>query len=62
MKEPQFYDPAERAREKQRARDKDDADLRSGKVTRDELAARNGFFSSVAISQGRIKFPGSFDG
>lgn len=62
MKEPQFYDPAERAREKLRARDKDEADLGSGKVTRDELAARNGFFSSVAIRQGRIKFRGSSDG
>lgn len=62
MKGLQFYDPAERAREKQQARDEDEADLRSGKVTSDELAARNGFFSRLAIRQGRIKFRGSLDG
>jgi hypothetical protein len=31
-------------------------------VTSDELAARNGFFSRLAIRQGRIKFRGSLDG
>lgn len=49
-----YYDPAERAREKQLARDKDDEDLRTGKVTREELSKRNGFFSSLDFSKATI--------
>ena len=37
-----YFDPKERAREKQASRDKDDEDLRSGKITREELNRRNG--------------------
>ncbi len=36
------YDPEERAREKARSRQKDDEDLRSGAVSREELQRRNG--------------------
>lgn len=54
-----YYDPAERALEKQRARDQDDEDLRTGKVTREELSRRNGFFSSLDFSKARIRFPKS---
>ena len=50
-----YYDPAERAREKQLARDKDDEDLRTGKVTREELSKRNGFFSSLDFSNAIIR-------
>ena len=50
-----YYDPAERAREKQRAREQDDEDLRTGKVTREELSQRNGFFSSLDFSKATIR-------
>lgn len=50
-----YYDPRERALEKQRARDQDDEDLRTGKVTREELSQRNGFFSSLDFSNAIIR-------
>lgn len=52
-----YYDPKERALEKQRSREQDDADLKSGKVTREELSKRNGFFSSLDIQSSKIVFP-----
>lgn len=52
-----YYDPKERALEKQRSREQDDADLKSGKVTREELSKRNGFFSSLDIKSSKIVFP-----
>lgn len=53
----EFYDPKERARQKQAARDKDDEDLRTGKVTREELRKRNGFFSGLDFSKAKIVLP-----
>lgn len=49
-----YYDPRERALEKQRAREQDDEDLRTGKITREELSQRNGFFSSLDIANSKI--------
>jgi hypothetical protein len=51
------FDPKARAAEKQAARDKDEADLKSGKVTREELSKRNGFFSSLDIKNATIVRP-----
>lgn len=39
-----YYDPAERAREKQASRDEDARRLAAGEVTREELAQENGLF------------------
>ena len=50
-----YYNPKERALEKQRAREQDDEDLRTGKVTREELSKRNGFFSSLDFSNSTIR-------
>ena len=55
----EYYDPAERARQKQLAREQDDEDLRTGRVTREELSRRNGFFSSLDFSKATIIFPKS---
>ncbi len=49
-----YYDPKERALEKQRSREQDDADLKSGKITKEELSKRNGFFSSLDIKNAKI--------
>ena len=49
-----YFDPNERALEKQRSRDQDQADLESGKVSKEELSKRNGFFSSLDIKNGTI--------
>lgn len=49
MPEVCLYDPAERQMEKERSRAADEADLRSGSVSRGDLSARNGFFSSLQI-------------
>lgn len=49
------YDPVQRAKDKQASRDQDEADLNSGKVTREELAKRNGFFSSLDLSEAYIR-------
>ena len=49
-----YYDPAERARQKQLAREQDDKDLRTEKITREELSRRNGFFSSLDIANSKI--------
>lgn len=50
-----LYDPMERQREKQRSRDQDDRDLRMGAVSRQELGARNGFFSSLDVANSSIR-------
>ncbi len=49
-----FYSPAERQREKQQSRDRDDSDLRAGRVSAEELAELNGFCSSLNVSNARI--------
>jgi len=43
--EDEFYDPAERAREKQRSRDEDRRALASGEKSPEELQRENGLFS-----------------
>jgi hypothetical protein len=54
-----YYDVLERQRAKQRSRDQDDCDLRSGAVSLIELAQQNGFFGGLAIGCGRIGRRGS---
>jgi len=49
------YDPNERIREKQRAREQDDADLASGRVSAAELSARNNFFAGFDIRNAEIE-------
>jgi hypothetical protein len=39
------YDPAERAAEKQRSREADERALASGELTREQLTAKNAYFS-----------------
>lgn len=56
--EVETFDPEERRREKQAAREKDDEDLRTGKVTAEQLRKRNGFFSSLDFTNSRIRFRG----
>lgn len=51
------FDPIERRREKQAARDKDEEDLRAGRVTPEELSKRNGFFSALDIKNAKIVLP-----
>lgn len=48
------YDPAERARQKEADRQRDDARLRNGDVSRAELAREVGFFSSLDLSRSKI--------
>ena len=54
-----YFDVLERQRAKQRSRDQDDRDLRSGALSREELALQNSFFDGLAISRGRIARRGS---
>lgn len=49
------FNPAERQQEKARARAADDLALQSGEVSRDELRARNGFFSSLEIVSSSVR-------
>jgi hypothetical protein len=49
------YDPVARQLEKQRAREQDDRDLRSGAVSPDELRLRNGAFAAVDLSRAVIR-------
>lgn len=44
----------DRAKEKQQSRDQDEQDLRDGKVTKEELRKRNGFFSCLDLSNFKI--------
>jgi hypothetical protein len=48
------YRPAERQREKERARASDALDLRQGRVSQADLRARNGLFSSLEIVESSI--------
>ncbi len=54
MRQVCYYDPADRQREKERSRASDAAGLRSGDVSRRELSARNGFFSSLQVIDSAI--------
>jgi len=55
MSQIKVYSAAERQREKQLSREQDGCDLRAGRVSADELAAVNGFFSSLEVSHARIR-------
>ncbi len=50
----QFYDPAERARIKQDARERDAEDLASGRIDADELRRRNGFIPAHVARSAKI--------
>lgn len=52
---PTFFDPQKLREEKQRAREKDDEDLKAGRVTPAELSRRNGLFSTVDLSKARVR-------
>lgn len=43
------FDPMERQREKQRARDQDECALQSGNVSREQLRMRNSFLAPLQI-------------
>ena len=45
----EIYEPRERAREKQRSRDQDAEDLRTGKKTREQLTKENSPFSGLIL-------------
>lgn len=49
-----YYNPAARARQKQLAREQDEQDLKSGKITKEELKKQNGFFSSLNIEDSEV--------
>lgn len=49
-----YFDPAERIKEKQRAREEDDRALASGEITREELWRRNSFFGALDLSKWKI--------
>jgi hypothetical protein len=54
---PGTFDPVARRLEKEAARAKDDADLKSGRVTRAELTRRNSFLASFDLSKAQVRFP-----
>ena len=58
MVKPGFFDPVELLRQKQLAREKDDEDLREGRVKREDLRLRNGLFSGVDLSHAKVRIPG----
>jgi hypothetical protein len=55
MQQVNHYDPIQRQRDKQRAREQDDRDLRSGAVSPELLGERNGFFSSLDLSRASVR-------
>lgn len=54
-----YYDPVERQREKDRAREQDDRALRNGEVSREQLHLRNGFLAPLQIVGSSIERPGA---
>lgn len=46
-----YFNPDERAREKAMSRQQDDADLRSGRISREELNRRNGGYGLMRGSK-----------
>jgi len=52
-----YFDPAERIREKQRARDRDDADLASGRASAAEVQRRNSFAAGLDLVNAEIHVP-----
>jgi hypothetical protein len=49
----EHFDPEQRAREKQASRERDEADLASGRKTREQLRRENGAFAFLRV---RIDF------
>ena len=49
------FDPAERIRQKQLAREKDEADLKAGRVTKEELQKRNAFIPADWARNAKLK-------
>jgi len=49
------FDSLDRRREKQRAREQDDHDLRSGVISPEALGQRNGFFSGIDFSHASVR-------
>jgi len=52
------YDPAEREREKDRAREQDERALHNGEVSREQLRMRNVFLAPLDIVGSAIERPG----
>jgi hypothetical protein len=52
-----YFDPAERQREKQRAREQDDYALNIGLISPEALGKQNGFFSGVDFSNASVRRP-----
>lgn len=52
------YDPAERQREKDRARERDDCALRNGDISRQELRNRNSFLAPLDVVGSSIRHRG----
>lgn len=55
MQQLSLFNASDRQRDKQRAREQDDSDLRSGAVSVDLLHARNGFFSNLDLSRASVR-------
>lgn len=53
-----YYDPAERQREKDRARERDDRALRNGDISREDLRMRNSFLAPLQIVGSSIERQG----
>jgi len=51
------FNPVERQRAKQRAREQDERDLQAGVISPDALNDRNGFFSGIDFSNASIRRP-----
>ena len=49
-----FYSSEKRNQEKQLAREQDEQDLKSGKITKEKLRKKNGFFSSLNIEDSEV--------
>lgn len=52
------YDPVERQREKDRARERDDRALRNGDISREALRMRNGFLAPLDVVSSSIRHRG----
>lgn len=50
-----YFDPNERLRQKQLAREQDERDLAEGKVSAAELQQRNSLFAGFDLSQGKFE-------
>lgn len=55
MRQIERYNPIERQREKQRAREQDERDLRAGVISPEALNHRNGFFSGLDLSNASLR-------